>query len=93
MSQDKTCKIFKRNTIPFLSKYELTTVLAERAAEIANGEPRTVKTDSTNPIEIAMLEFKKGTIPKKIKRVWPDGREEVWAISELQWIGDIPNLS
>jgi len=76
--------------MPFLSKYELTTILAERAAEIANGEPRTIKTTSNNPIEIAIEEFKQGKIPKKIKRVWPDGHVEIWAISELKWVGQIP---
>ena len=74
-----------RNTIPTITKYELATVLATRSAEIADGQPITIKNPpTTNPIEIARLEYEAGKIPKKIKRVWPDGHTEIWSLNELK---------
>ena len=76
-----------RNTIPVITKYELAGLLAARAAEIADDQPITIKNPcTTNPAEIARLEFEAGKSPKKIKRVWPDGTVEIWSLSELQVI-------
>ena len=74
----------KRTTIPVITKYEFARLLAERAEEIANNKPITIKDPGTDdPLEIARLEYRAKRSPKKIKRVFPDGRVEVWAISEL----------
>lgn len=71
--------------MPFLTKYELAALLAERAAEIADGHPITIQKPPTqNPREIAELEFKAGRSPKKVIRSWPDGTREVWNLSELK---------
>lgn len=74
-----------RNTIPVVTKYELAALLAARAEEIADEKPITIQNPgTTNPAEIARLEFEAGKSPKKIRRVWPDGTVEVWSLSELQ---------
>jgi DNA-directed RNA polymerase subunit K/omega len=76
-----------RNTIPVITKYELAALLSTRAAEIADEQPITIQNPgTTNPVEIARLEFDAGKSPKKIRRVWPDGTVEIWALSELQVI-------
>jgi DNA-directed RNA polymerase subunit K/omega len=76
-----------RNTIPVITKYELAAILTERAAEIADDQPITIKNPATtNPAEIARLEFESGKSPKKIKRVWPDGTVEIWSVTELRVI-------
>ncbi len=76
-----------RNTIPTITKYELAALLAARAAEIADDQPITIKNPgTTNPVEIAKLEFKAGKSPKKFIRVWPDGTKETWFLSELQLV-------
>lgn len=74
----------ERNTIPIISKYELISVLATRAAEIANGEPITVPNPgTTDPKAIALLEYNAGKLPAKIKRVWPNGTVEIWGLNEF----------
>ena len=76
-----------RNTIPIITRYELAALLSARATEIADNYPITIKNpNTTNPAEIAQLEFEAGKSPKKIKRVWPDGTVEIWSLSELQII-------
>jgi len=76
-----------RNTIPMITKYELAAILATRAAEIADDHPITIQNPgTTDPAKIAQMEFDAGKLPKKIKRVWPDGKVEVWSLSELQVI-------
>ena len=73
-----------KKSIPYLSKYELASLFAERAVEIANGDPITIKNpDTINPIEIAKLEYYAGKSPKKIVRKWADGTVEVWSLNEL----------
>ena len=74
-----------RSSIPMITKYELAALLSERAAEIANGEPITIKNPgTTNPIEIARMEFEQGRSPKKIQREYPDGTVEVWALNSMK---------
>lgn len=85
MSTVKKTPAVVRNTIPVITKYELAALLAIRAAEIADNQPITIRNpDTTNPAEIAQLEFDAKKSPKKIKRMWPDGTVEVWSLNELQ---------
>ena len=56
----KECKKYTR--------FERARIIGARALQIARGAPLTVKTDLKDPIEIAKLEFEKGTIPLDIKR-------------------------
>lgn len=77
----------RRRTLPILTKYELAALLSERTQEIADEQPSTIQHPGTiNPVEIAKLEFDAKKIPKRIKRKWIDGREEVWNPSELQFL-------
>ncbi len=74
-----------RNTIPVITKYELAALLSARATEIADEQPITIKNPgTTNPAEIAQLEFEAGKSPKRIIRTWPDGTTEIWSLSELK---------
>nr|QBK87120.1 MAG: RNA polymerase subunit 6 [Marseillevirus LCMAC201] len=76
-----------RNTIPVITKYELACLLSVRATEIASGQPITIKDPgTTDPVEIARLEFSTGKSPKKVLRTWPDGTVECWSLSELKVI-------
>lgn len=75
----------KKNTIPVLTKYELAALLSERAIEIANGAPITIQNaKTTNPIEIAKLEFEAGVFPKTLTRTWLDGTKEKWHLDEMK---------
>ena len=74
-----------RNTLPVLTRYELAAILSARAEEIADGQPITIKNPgTTDPVQIAQLEFAEGKTPKKITRVWPNGTVESWNLSELR---------
>jgi len=72
-------------SLPIITKYELAALLAERVTEIADDQPITIKNPgTTNPIEIAWLEYNAGRSPKKVKRVWPDGTVEIWSLKDLR---------
>lgn len=74
-----------RNSIPVITKYELTMILAERTAKLADGAPTTIANPGTNnPKEIALLEYKAGKLPSKLLRQWPNGNKETWGLNELQ---------
>ena len=76
----------QRKTLPFMTKYELVAILAERAQEISEANtPITIQhVNGLTPIQIAKLELKNGTLPKKVIRRLTDGTEEIWNINELQ---------
>jgi len=75
----------EKTTNPYMNKYEFAAIISERAVEIANGQPITIQDPcTTDPIKIAMLEFKAGKSPKKIKRVNTDGTFEIWALNEFE---------
>ena len=75
----------RKTTLSIMNKYEYTTIISQRAQEIANGNPITIQTPKgTNPIDIAIQEYQAGTLPKKIKRTFPDGRTEVWSLNEFE---------
>jgi DNA-directed RNA polymerase subunit K len=74
----------EKNSIPYISKYELAALISERAKEIANNNPITIKNPkSNNPIDIAMQEYEEGKLPKKIKRIYPNGKIEIWSINNF----------
>lgn len=74
-------------SLPFLNKYEYAEAIGQRALEIANGSPVTVKCDTNLPAnEIAILEFKNGKSPIKIVREFPDGHREIWNINEMKYL-------
>lgn len=72
-------------TLNVLTKYEYTTLISERADDIAKGSPITIKDFNgiTNPVEIAKLEMKAGKCPLKVVRNLPGGTQEVWNLKDL----------
>ncbi len=77
----------KKTTLPIMSIYEKTALLAKRARAIADGSPITVKiTENLSPYDIAKKELYAKTIPYKIIRIFPNGEEEVWGVKELRII-------
>lgn len=53
------------------TKFERARIIAARALQLAAGAPPLVKTDLTDPEEIAELEFEMGLLPIDVKRVKP----------------------
>lgn len=75
-------------TIPFLTKYEKTKILGQRAKQIESGSKPFVKI-TNNIIDsyvIAQMELKEKKIPFIIRRPLPNGSSEYWKLSDLQII-------
>jgi DNA-directed RNA polymerase subunit K/omega len=73
-------------TIPFLSKYERTKILGQRAKQINAGHKPTVIVPQ-NIIDgylIAQLEFKEKKIPIILRRPLPGGTSEYWKMQDLE---------
>ncbi|MEM7813342.1 MAG: DNA-directed RNA polymerase subunit K [Candidatus Aenigmatarchaeota archaeon] len=51
-----------------MTRFEKTRILAARALQIAMGAPILIKTDLTDPKEIAKAEFAEGVLPITVKR-------------------------
>lgn len=76
-------------TIPFLTKYEKTRILGQRAKQIEIGAKPLVKVDE-NIIDshiIAEFELKEKKIPFIIRRPIPGGACEYWNVADLEEIG------
>ena len=73
-------------TIPFLSKYELTRVLGQRAKQLDSGARSFVQVplDVIDGYHIALLELNQKKMPFIIKRPLPNGGIEYWNISDLE---------
>jgi DNA-directed RNA polymerase subunit K len=50
------------------TRFEKARMIGARALQISRGAPITIKTDLKDPVDIAKLEFEKGTIPLDVKR-------------------------
>ncbi|MEM7826623.1 MAG: DNA-directed RNA polymerase subunit K [Candidatus Aenigmatarchaeota archaeon] len=50
------------------TRFEKARIISARALQIAAGAPPLIKTNSSDPGEIAKLEFEKGLIPITVKR-------------------------
>jgi DNA-directed RNA polymerases I, II, and III subunit RPABC2 len=75
-------------TLPFITKYEKTRIIGERAQQINAGAKPFVELDE-NVIDgylIALKEFQERKIPFIIKRPLPNGRCEYWRCSDLEII-------
>ena len=75
-------------TIPFLTKYEKTRILGQRAKQIECGSTPLVKVPET-VIEahlIAELELEQKRIPFIVKRPIPNGGFEYWNLQDLEII-------
>ena len=75
-------------TMPFITKYEKTKLLGERAKQINAGAQSTVKVDE-NIIDgylIALKEYEQKLIPMIIRRPLPNGGCEYWRMADLELI-------
>jgi len=75
-------------TMPFITKYEKTKLLGERAKQINAGAQTTVKVDE-NIIDgylIALKEYEQKLIPMIIRRPLPNGGCEYWRMADLELI-------
>ena len=73
-------------TVPFLTKYEMTRVIGQRAKQLDSGAKAFVKIP-LNVIEgyhIAMLELEQKKMPFIIKRPYPNGGVEYWNVNDLE---------
>lgn len=74
----------KRTTTSYMTKYERARILGTRALQIAMGAPVMVELEGeTDPLQIAIKEFKARKIPIIIRRYLPDGSYEDWGMDEL----------
>lgn len=73
-------------TIPFLTKYEMTRVIGQRAKQLDSGAKAFVKIP-VNVLDgylIALLELEQKKLPFIIKRPYPNGGVEYWNVSDLE---------
>jgi len=75
-------------TIPFLTKYEKTRILGQRAKQIDNGAKPFVKVPPNiiDGYQVALLELEQKKIPFIIKRPYPNGGVEYWHVSDLEML-------
>ena len=75
-------------TIPFLTKYEKTRVLDQRAKQLNQGAQPMIPVDK-NIIDgylIAQLELQQKALPFIIRRPMPGGKSEYWRLADLEII-------
>jgi DNA-directed RNA polymerase I, II, and III subunit RPABC2 len=75
----------KKETKPFLTKFERAKIIGIRAEMIANGSVAlvTVPRSVTSAYEIAKLEFNERRIPLMIRRYLPNGVVEDWRLEDM----------
>jgi DNA-directed RNA polymerase subunit K/omega len=80
-----------RKTLPYLSKYEYTAVLASRKNQLANGAKPMIALDGldmNDPLFIQKV-AEREILERKLPFLWvcrrmPDDKNEYWAVSELE---------
>lgn len=73
-------------TLPFITKYEKTRIIGQRASQLDSGATPYIVVDP-NVIDssvIAEMEFNEKKIPSIIKRPLPNGSFEYWRLSDLE---------
>ena len=92
------CKIVKNEngviidplhkTLPFITKYEKTRVLGERAKQINAGAKPFIEVDNSiiDGYLIALKEYQQKKIPFIIRRPIPDGTCEYWKLKDLEML-------
>lgn len=75
----------KRQTKPYITKYERAKILGVRAQMIAGGDKPLIKVPihMTDAYEIALLEYNNKRMPLMIRRTNPDGTVEDWRLDDL----------
>ena len=73
-------------TLPFLTKYEMTRVLGQRAKQLDSGAKAFVRIplNVMDGYHIAKLELEQKKIPFIIKRPFPNGGIEYWHVNDLE---------
>ena len=73
-------------TIPFLTKYEMTRIVGQRAKQLDSGAKAFVKVpiNVVDGYQIALLELEQKKLPFIIKRPYPNGGVEYWNVSDLE---------
>ena len=75
----------ERRSRPYLTKYEYVRLLGDRVKQLFLGAKPMIKdTGGLTAREIAQMEIEHGVIPLKLVRNMPDGKKELWKVSELQ---------
>lgn len=73
----------KKITAPFLDKYELITVICERAKQISMSNIKSLNNTTNCPTQIALEEIYSRTLDYAIRRTLPDDTFEYWHINDL----------
>ena len=75
-------------TLPFITKYEKTKILGQRAKQINSGHKSYIDVPHSiiDGYLIAELEFKEKKIPFIIRRPIPNGTSDYWKLSDLEII-------
>ena len=75
-------------TMPFLTKYEKTRILGQRAKQLNQGAPPMIQVDKKiiDGYLIAQLELQQKALPFIIRRPLPGGKSEYWRVSDLELI-------
>lgn len=73
----------KKVTSEFMNKYEYSRLIACRAMQLSRGMPALVEVESYDPLEIAKAELHSRVIPLAIKRILPNGDEEIWKVQDM----------
>jgi len=75
-------------TLPFLTKYERTRILGERAKQINDGAKTFVPTDPSviDGYLIALAELEQKKIPFIIRRPLANGASEYWKLKDLEML-------
>ncbi|KAG0646685.1 DNA-directed RNA polymerases and III subunit rpabc2 [Hyphodiscus hymeniophilus] len=82
--KDKKISNDKRQTTPYMTKYERARILGTRALQISMNAPVLVDLEGeTDPLQIAIKELREKKIPLIVRRYMPDGYYEDWTCEEL----------
>lgn len=71
--------------LEYLTKYEKTRVIGQRATQISKGAPPLVDiTGLDDAISIAEKELLEKKMPLKVKRFYPNGETKEFKVSEME---------
>jgi DNA-directed RNA polymerase subunit K/omega len=80
----KTYDCNKNISVPFMTIYEMTSLLSMRIQQLANGAPSMIKIEPGMSIrDIARTELIEKKSPFIICRKMPNGKSEYWFIEDL----------
>lgn len=74
----------QRITFPILTKYEYVRLLSTRTPQLSGGAKMMIKNgENMNPRDVAQYELEMKKMPIHIIRPLPNGKKELWKLSEL----------